>query len=315
MSSGVRVVLKDVGFKYSPSSPALDGITFSAEPGSVFGIVGPNGAGKTTLVKLLCGLRHPQEGALFYCCDDQVFPPNRMKMHMAVVHQQPAFDLMLPLLTNLRTYPLLRKTHVRDFATRVRGLAEALGLLDCLPKRVMELSGGQVRKAQLLRALLVEPRVLLLDEPTTGVDALSRRHMWELLAGLRRTLNTTILWTTHELQEMERRAERILILDKGRSVFSGNLSELGGTFSAEVMEMQVSDVDVAIRASGELSSVVDAEGLPNGRVRFVISPGTHEALLRCLLASGVSISSPLTRPLRLEEAIVMLSLKDGAGPL
>ena len=302
-----------IQFAYRSPTMVLDNVSFNIRPGSIFAVIGPNGAGKTTLVKMLCGLRKPQAGTLMYHMlpNDAAVTPYLMRSHIAVVHQFAAFDLMLTLMTNLRIYPLLRKSPVQGMEEKVRSLAQALDLEGCLNRRVMELSGGQVRKAQLLRALLVEPSVLILDEPTTAVDALSRRHMWEIILELQSRRGTTVMWTTHDLQEVERRASEILILDRGRTVYLGPARELGSQFGAIVLEVAVTDPVTAVNLAKTLDSVLDVERLHGTMLHLVVKPDAVPAVFSALIAGGVAITSSTTRHMRLEEVIVMLSLRKG----
>ncbi|MFE0179089.1 ABC transporter ATP-binding protein [Streptomyces sp. NPDC059002] len=195
---------------------AVDGLSFSVEPGAVIGLLGPNGAGKTTLTKLICGVTLPTNGSIKVFGTDPRARGGAGKRHIGVVHQSEPFDMMLTALDNLRiaaNFKGLRWRHARD---TVDELLRAFALTTKASRLVFTLSGGEMGRLQVVRALLGNPRLLLLDEPSAGLDVNGRRQVWALLGELRRRHGTTVLWTSHYVEELERNCQRVMILDRGR---------------------------------------------------------------------------------------------------
>jgi ABC-2 type transport system ATP-binding protein len=250
--------------------PAVGDVTFTLDEGDVVGLLGPNGAGKTTLVKLLCGVTTRSGGQLRVCGGDPVTDATRVKREVAVVHQSMPVDNMLPAIDNVRIAAALRGLRWRDVRPRVDALLDQFGIADVVGQLAFTLSGGQRRRLQLVRALLVVPRLLILDEPSAGLDVQGRRQMWELIGKLNTEHGTTIIWTSHYIEEIERNCARILLMDGGRLIRDQPPATLVAEF-------------------GSASVLV---GLPD--------PADHARLLACVPAEcvtvtgehGVSLSGP-----------------------
>ncbi|WP_172381116.1 ABC transporter ATP-binding protein [Streptomyces sp. MNP-20] len=211
---------------------AVDGLSFSVEPGAAIGLLGPNGAGKTTLTKLICGVTLPTNGSIEVFGTDPRACGGASKRHIGVVHQSEPFDMMLPALDNLRiaaNFKGLRWRHARD---TVDELLCAFALNTKASRLVFTLSGGEMRRLQVVRALLGNPRLLLLDEPSAGLDVNGRRQVWTLLAELRRRHGTTVLWTSHYVEELERNCQRVMILDRGRLLQFASPRDLAERYGA-----------------------------------------------------------------------------------
>jgi ABC-2 type transport system ATP-binding protein len=199
---------------------AVDGVSFDVRPGEVFGLLGPNGAGKTTTVEILEGLRTPDGGTVHVLGIDVGRHPDAIKERIGVSLQTAAL------------YPKLTVTELldlfRSFYRRGRPAGELIALLDLDEKRntrTKELSGGQRQRLAVALALVNDPEVLFLDEPTTGLDPAARRSLWAIVTALR-SEGKSILLTTHYMEEAEILCDRLAIMDHGRILAAGTVSEL-----------------------------------------------------------------------------------------
>ncbi|NUO19006.1 ABC transporter ATP-binding protein [bacterium] len=202
---------------------ALKDVSISIHQGDFFGLLGPNGAGKTTLMRVMCGLLSPDSGELRIL--DSKLERWQIPFAMGVVPQDIALYDMLTAQGNLELFGKLRGLSGSELDKRVDKVLALTGLSDRRKSRVKGFSGGMKRRLNLGVALLSEPRVLLLDEPTVGVDPQSRASIFELLESLHQT-GLTIVYTTHYMEEAERLCRRIAILDHGRLLGLGSLEEL-----------------------------------------------------------------------------------------
>lgn len=202
---------------------ALDDISMSIRQGDFFGLLGPNGAGKTTLMRILCGLLEPDKGEIRIL--DSKLERWQIPFAMGVVPQDIALYEMLSAQGNLELFGKLRGIHGKVLHQRIDRILDQIGLSDRRRSRVKTFSGGMKRRLNLGVALLSEPRVLLLDEPTVGVDPQSRAGIFELLEDLHAS-GMTILYTTHYMEEAERLCRTIAILDHGKLLGMGSLDEL-----------------------------------------------------------------------------------------
>jgi ABC-2 type transport system ATP-binding protein len=213
------------------SRRALDGVSFSVARGECFGLLGPNGGGKTTLFRILSTLITPDEGKARIAGFDVRQNLRDVRRRIGVVFQAPALDIRLTVAENLKHQGRLYGLTGRRLSARTEALLEEFGLAERRKELVLSLSGGLRRRVELVRALLHEPGVLLLDEPSTGLDPIVRRDFWNHLERLRRERNVTVLLTTHLMDEADL-CDRIGILDEGRLVAldtpEGLKSRLGG---------------------------------------------------------------------------------------
>lgn len=212
--------------------PALDGISFDIDDGAVVGLLGPNGAGKSTLVKVLCGVTTPNGGSVRVLGGDPVADAATVKQRVGVVHQSIPVDSMLSAIDNVKIAAAFRGLRWRDVRPKVEQMLVQFGIESVMGQMAFTLSGGQRRRLQLVRALLVIPRLLILDEPSAGLDVEGRRQMWEVIGGLSAEHGTTIIWTSHYIEEIERNCSRVLLIDGGTLIRDQHpaslVSELGG---------------------------------------------------------------------------------------
>ena len=206
------------------SIKALDGLSLSVARGEFVALLGPNGAGKSTLFQLLTGLFVPDAGDIEVAGFDMRHQSRQALARLGVVFQQPALDLDLSVLANLRFHARLHGMG-RAARTRIEAELDRIGLTARAKDRARTLSGGNRRKVELVRALLHEPVVLLMDEPTVGLDPASREHLVEYVHGLCAHRGVGVLWATHLVDEAES-ADRAIILHNGRWVADGTPAAL-----------------------------------------------------------------------------------------
>jgi ABC-2 type transport system ATP-binding protein len=199
---------------------ALDGVSLHVAPGELVALLGPNGAGKSTLFQLLTGLFVPDAGRIEVAGFDLRDAPVAALRHIGVVFQQPTLDLDLGVVANLSFFCRLQGLTGAESGPRIRAALARAGLADRARDRARNLSGGNRRKLELIRALLHRPRVLLLDEPTVGLDPASRADLLEQVLALCAEQSVGVLWATHLVEEAER-AARVLVLHQGRLLAEG----------------------------------------------------------------------------------------------
>jgi len=216
-----------------PLRPALAGVDFAAEPGEIFGFLGPNGGGKTTLFRLLATLARPDSGSLQVFGADLATRAREIRRRLGVVFQSPSLDLQLTVRENLVCQGHLHGLGGRDLAGRIAAGLERFGLAERAGQRTAELSGGLRRRVEIAKALLHDPRLLLLDEPGTGLDPGARRDLWETLEALRAG-GVTVLLTTHFMEEGDR-CDRLVLLSRGTIVAEGAPAELKREIGGDVV--------------------------------------------------------------------------------
>jgi ABC-2 type transport system ATP-binding protein len=213
---------------------AVDDVSFYVEEGSFFSLLGPNGAGKTTTISILTTLLSRTSGEATIAGFDVEKEPAKVRSQIGVIFQNPSLDLYLTAEENIRFHTNLYnlypyrpsfKLMPKKYQKEVLDLAGVLGLKDDIFKPVKSLSGGMKRKLEIIRSLMHKPKVLFLDEPTTGLDPVSRKSLWEYLKDIRAKTGTTIFLTTHYLEEAEG-SDYVCIIDKGKIVAKGTPSDI-----------------------------------------------------------------------------------------
>jgi len=204
---------------------AVDGLSLEVGYGEIFGLLGPNGAGKTTLISLLCTLLRPSSGQVQICGYDVVAQAARIRRVIGLVPQDIALYQSLTARENLRYFARMLGVARPRIEARSEECLAMVGLLKEADRRIETFSGGMKRRINLAVAVLHEPRILFLDEPTVGIDAQSRNLILEQLAALNRT-GMTLIYTSHYMEEVEKLCARIAIVDGGRVVASGAPQEL-----------------------------------------------------------------------------------------
>ena len=211
---------------------AVQGISFSVEEGSLFAFLGVNGAGKSTTIHIICGQLEKDGGEVFVDGKNIETALSEVKRVIGVVFQDSVLDRVLSVYDNLKSRASLYGITGDKFEARLNEVSELLELKEFLSRPVGKLSGGQRRRADIARAIFCHPKLLILDEPTTGLDPQTRKKLWSVLANLRKKENTTMLLTTHYMEEAAD-ADRIVILDGGKIITEGTPLELKNRFTGD----------------------------------------------------------------------------------
>jgi ABC-2 type transport system ATP-binding protein len=278
---------------YPKGARALDGIDLTVEAGTVFGLLGPNGAGKSTTVKVLTTLTLPDEGTATVAGHDVVREPERVRRAIGVVGQKPGIDPEATGRENLVLQGDLHGLPRRAVRERAAELLERFSLTDVARRLVRTYSGGMQRKLDIALGLMHRPAVLFLDEPTTGLDPEARAEMWDEIARLSDEDGVTVLLTTHYLEEADRLASQLAIVDRGRIVAAGSPDELkrdlrGDTLLFE-LEGRIDGVAATLaRIAGVREPVLDGRFL---RARADEGARALPAVLAALEAAGVPVAA------------------------
>jgi ABC-2 type transport system ATP-binding protein len=252
---------------------ALDGVDLVVEEGSVLGLLGPNGAGKTTTVRILATLLRPDSGHATVLGYDVVRDAQRLRSAIGLSGQYAAVDENLTGRENLWMFGRLYKLPSPTARTRAGELLEQFLLTDAGDRIVKTYSGGMRRRLDLAAALITRPRMLFLDEPTTGLDPRGRLGMWDVIRGLVAE-GTTLLLTTQYLEEADALADHIAVVDSGRIIARGTSDQLKGQVGGERIELVVRDPALLDRAADVLQSHSSGEPSIDPHVRRVTAP-TH----------------------------------------
>jgi len=224
---------------------AVDNLSFRVRKGELFAFLGVNGAGKSTTINILCGQLPKDGGTVRINGCDISQQPNAAKKSLGIVFQNSVLDRALTVWENLESRAALYGIYDKELRARVKELSGMLDFEDLLSRRVGKLSGGQRRRIDIARALLHHPQILILDEPTTGLDPQTRRLLWDVLNDLRKREQMTVFLTTHYMEEAAD-ADDVLILDHGRIVAQGTPLELKNTYTGDFITLyRVSEEAVA----------------------------------------------------------------------
>lgn len=240
------LLVEQVSFAYGRRQRALDGVSLAVPRGSFTALLGPNGAGKTTLMALVTHLFRARKGWIWVCGLDLTRHTCAALARMGVVFQRPTLDLDLSVIQNLRYACALQGLPRSRATARIAAVVERLGLGGLERRPVRTLSGGQQRRIELARALLHEPELLILDEPTVGLDIDSRRAIVDHVHDLCATDGVSVLWTTHLIDEI-RPTDQVVILHRGRVRATGSPPELTRTYRVQSLQ------DVYVRVTAEPS--------------------------------------------------------------
>ena len=234
---------------------ALDGLTFGVRPGTIFGLLGPNGAGKSTAVKVLTTLARADGGEARVAGFDVTDDAAKVRRCIGVVAQKSGVDVELTGRENVILQGRLQGLRGRELAERADALLAQFGLGDAARRIAKGYSGGMQRRLDIAMGLVHRPKVLFLDEPTTGLDPEVRAAMWTEIARLCEEEGLTILLTTHYLEEADRLASALAIVDRGRVVAQGAPGELKAALEGDALHVELADVAVNGNVTGALAAV------------------------------------------------------------
>ena len=246
--------------------PVVNNLSFTIESGEMFGLLGPNGAGKSTTIRMLTTLTRPSSGQIEIAGYDVVRHPLQVKQNMGVVLQQISVDADLTVWENMELHGRLHHIPKSQRQPRIKQWLEYVELADRRDVIVKTLSGGMKRRLQIARALLHEPKVLFLDEPTVGLDPQTRRRLWEIIRDLNKQ-GMTMLLTTHYMDEVEFLCDRIGIMDAGQLIELGTLQQLKVQHGEGLVMKQVEDrfeykfFPTLVEANAYLDGLPDKTGI------------------------------------------------------
>ena len=304
-SSDVVVAVDDLVKSYRKAkAPAVDGVSFEVRRGDFFALLGPNGAGKTTTISVLTTTLLPTSGSVRVAGHDVVHESAAVRRRLGIIFQHPSLDVNLTGEQNVRLHAILyrlfpyRPTYrsmPAAYRSAVDDLAQMLGIGAEIFRPVRTLSGGMKRKLEILRSLLHRPEVLFLDEPTAGLDPISRRDLWGYLRAVQAESGTTVFLTTHYLEEAES-ADQVCVIARGRVVADGTPDELRRRLVGRSLLLLDSPDRGALRESLHLlgASFIEREAFE------VVADAT--AAQRIVSAVGVPLSLLVTHAPTLEDA-------------
>jgi ABC-2 type transport system ATP-binding protein len=246
---------------------ALDGLSFTVNRGEIFGLLGPNGSGKTTLFRILSTLMVPSGGRATLQGFDVAREPNQVRQQIGIVFQARSLDPKLTVAENLKHQGHLYGLRGALLRSRIQEVLTRVGLLDRAKDLVETLSGGQQRRVELAKGLIHSPEVLLLDEPSTGLDPGARRDLWLYLRTLREQEGVTVLVTTHLMEEAEH-CDRLAILNEGKLVALGSPAELKAQIGGDVVALETADPEQAAQLARKIAD------------RFVLHPVIVDRVVR-----------------------------------
>ncbi len=289
---------------------ALDGLDLLAPEGDVLALLGPNGAGKTTLVRALATLLVPDSGRALVLGRDVVADPLGVRREIGLAGQFAAIDEILTGRENLEMVGMLYHLGRRESARRATEVLERFGLADAAGRRASTYSGGMRRRLDLAATLVGRPRVLFLDEPSTGLDPRSRSQLWEMVRELRAE-GTTILLTSQYLEEADQLAQLIAVIDQGRIVAEGTAHELKERVGRDRLIVRIADLDNIDTARQALSGLAgDGRGEPLGDAELslpISDPDVSADAVRALDRVGVRIASLEIRSPTLDDVFFSLT--------
>ena len=288
---------------------ALQGVDLYATPGTVFGLLGPNGAGKTTAVRILTTLLKPDGGSALVAGLDVVGDAHALRSQIGLAGQYAAVDENLSGFENLEMVGRLYHLGKRESRKRAGELLERFDLSEAASRLVRTYSGGMRRRLDLAAALVADPPVLFLDEPTTGLDPRSRLALWEVIEG-RVSEGTTVLLTTQYLDEADRLSDQIAVIDHGRVIAEGTSDELKGRVGGERLAVTVADEDDAPRAAATLHDVCTDAPSVHGREVQLSMPrerGAVTEVVRRLDAEGIVVDDIAVRRPTLDDVFLTLT--------
>lgn len=293
---------------YAGGVEAVKGIDFTVHPGEVFGLLGPNGAGKSTTIGMLTTTILPSGGTARLAGHDVVREPLAARQVGSVVFQEAVVDRALSGRRNLELHARLWGVAPAAARTRIADVTAAFGLTDVLGRPVASYSGGQRRRLEIARALVSEPRVLFLDEPTVGLDTRIRYELLDLIGGLRNGTGMTTVLTTHYLDEAERLCDRVAIVHEGRIVALDRPQALLARLGEEILEMRV-DRDptgalASMRAHGIASETAFAVG---ATLTVPVTRHAAQATVAAIAGLGIEPDSLTTRRPTLDDVYLQLT--------
>jgi ABC-2 type transport system ATP-binding protein len=242
IQTGIAAIAVEVVSKRFGDFTAVDQVSFGVDTGETFGLLGPNGAGKSTLIRMMTTLLPITSGRIVVFDQDVTLSPNRARLEIGVVPQAMTSDTELTVGENLSIYAKLYGVKPEERRRAIKELLEIVGLTKWRDAEVHTLSGGMRRRVEVARGLVHSPKILFLDEPTTGLDPVSRVDVWEMLEKIQSERQLTILLTTHYMEEADRLCDRIAIIDHGRLITLDTPDNLKASVPGSTDETSLNEV-------------------------------------------------------------------------
>lgn len=233
---------------------AVNELSFKVKKGELFAFLGENGAGKSTTISILCGLLNKDKGNVLIDSHDIDNELEKIKSEIGIVFQNSYLDNILTVYDNLKSRASLYNINGDEFKKRLNELSEMLNFKDLLKRPLNKLSGGQKRRIDIARALIHKPKILILDEPTTGLDPLTRKNVWEVIKDLMKKDNLTVFLTTHYMEESAE-ADYVLILDKGKIAAQGTPIELKNNYANDYIILYNTTEEVVKKVSQDYEKI------------------------------------------------------------
>jgi ABC-2 type transport system ATP-binding protein len=286
---------------------AVDGITFSVEHGEIFGLLGPNGAGKSTLIRMLTTLIPVTSGLAFVNGHDVMKESDAVRRSIGVIPQAMTSDMELSVEENLLIFSKLYSVPRERRKRLIPELIEAVELTQWADKPVRNLSGGMRRRVEIARGLVHEPRIFFLDEPTTGLDPVSRVGVWEMIRKIKEQRDLTVFLTTHYMDEADKLCDRIAIVDHGKLVALDSPLTLKASIpSKNVLEVSFSSVPAGwaerLKALPEVDSVTEHDNV--FRISSFNGPATTMALMEAAAGANIPVHSLSVQSTSLDDVFV-----------
>jgi len=271
---------------------AVDGIDLEVNEGEIFGLLGPNGAGKTTTIKMLATMTRPTSGSAAVCGIDVTKDPDAVRRCIGIVFQDPALDDQLTGRENLDFHARMYGMPRKDREDKIKEVLGVVELSDRANDLVEKYSGGMKRRLEIARGLMHRPKVLFLDEPTLGLDAQTRRVIWDHIMKLNKAYKITIILTTHYMEEADMLCGRVAIVDHGKVLALDTPGNLKNSMGGDVLTLKVADSHKMAAVAARMKSVSSVKQ-HDGSVSITLKDASSRIpeLLRMAEKAGVSVAS------------------------
>jgi len=285
---------------------AVDGISFSVEQGELFGLLGPNGAGKTTTINMLSTLLKPTSGRAEVAGFDVARQRDSVRRSIGVVFQEPALDGKLTGRENLEFHAMMYGIRKAERARRIEEVLTLVDLADKAAVLVEKYSGGMKRRLEIARGLIQQPKVLFLDEPTLGLDAQTRRHIWDYVKKLNREAKVTIILTTHYMEEADYLCGRIAIMDHGRFAALDAPARLKDVLGGDVVSLEVEGEAEPLLAELRTLEWIKKTSRHGEEIRLTMEKGERRIpeIITLAQALGITVSCVHLRKPSLEDVFL-----------
>ena len=288
---------------------AVDSISFTVKKGEIFGLLGPNGAGKTTTIKILVTLLKPSDGEAKVAGYDVIKQPNMVRKNIGIVFQEPTLDLELTAMENLDFQARLYGIDKKSRKERIEEVLRLVDLQDKADLQVKKFSGGMQRRFEIARGLLHFPKVLFLDEPTLGLDAQTRRKIWDYILEMREKEDVTIILTTHYIEEADRLCDRVAIMDRGKIIALNTPENLKKMVGEDVISLIVDNPKGLVNKLNGLELISKKIVKIGEKIEISVAKGEYmiPEIIETARKAGVKIKAVSLRKPTLEDVFIHLT--------